>query len=70
MNFNRKKLYSVIQGSLSLGLAAGLVSTGWAQEEAEEDSAELDKILVTGSRIKRVDVETANPVTTKVGRFI
>lgn len=63
MNFNRKKLYSVIQGSLSLGLAAGLVSTGWAQEEAEEESAELDKILVTGSRIKRVDVETANPVT-------
>ncbi len=63
MNFNRKKLYSVIQGSLTLGLAAGLTTTGWAQEEAEEESAELDKILVTGSRIKRVDVETAQPVT-------
>ena len=63
MNLNRKQLYSVIRGSLTFGLAAGLTTTGWAQDEAEDESAELDKILVTGSRIKQVDVETAQPVT-------
>jgi outer membrane receptor protein involved in Fe transport len=64
MNMERNKLYSVIKSSLALSLATCLTTTVYAQEaEEEEEAAELDKVLVTGSRIKRVDVETAQPVT-------
>jgi iron complex outermembrane receptor protein len=35
----------------------------FAQDDADEESAELDRVTVTGSRIKRSDVEGALPVT-------
>lgn len=63
MEMKRNKLYSVIQSSLALSLATCITTTVYAQEAEEDEAAELDKVLVTGSRIKRVDVETAQPVT-------
>lgn len=51
---------------LVLALAvAGLGSQAWAQEAAqqEEVSKTLDAVQVTGSRIKRTEVEAALPVT-------
>ncbi len=52
---------------LTLAIAAALVPTiGLAQEPATPDAGarttELDRIMVTGSRIRQVDVETAAPV--------
>jgi len=63
MEMKRNRLYSVIQSSLALSLATCITTTVYAQEAEEEEAAELDKVLVTGSRIKRVDAETAQPVT-------
>jgi outer membrane receptor protein involved in Fe transport len=34
-----------------------------AQDAAEDESAQLDRVQVTGSRISRIDIEGANPVT-------
>lgn len=47
-------------------VAGGLVATttpAWAQNAAD-DAVSLDKVEVTGSRIRRVDIETASPVFT------
>jgi iron complex outermembrane recepter protein len=60
MNINVKT--NVLSLSVSLALASGLAATSntaFAQEEASE----LDRIEVTGSRIKRADVEGPLPVT-------
>jgi iron complex outermembrane receptor protein len=66
MKNNRRPLYTAVQYSLSAVLAAGVAATSgavFAQDDAEEESAELDRVTVTGSRIKRSDVEGALPVT-------
>ncbi|HRQ65764.1 MAG TPA: TonB-dependent receptor [Xanthomonadaceae bacterium] len=60
MNINVKT--NVLSLSVSLALASGLAATSntaFAQEEASE----LDRIEVTGSRIKRADIEGPLPVT-------
>lgn len=58
---NRNPLYDAVRYALAAGLGlAGTSGAVFAQEE--EDSAELDKIEVTGSRIKRTDIEGASPV--------
>ncbi|WP_223789473.1 TonB-dependent receptor plug domain-containing protein [Marinicella meishanensis] len=50
-------------------LILGVVTTGvyspalWAQDESDENVEEQGKITVTGSRIKRSDVEGALPIT-------
>lgn len=63
---------SKLAKSIRLAMAVGVASTAMiasnaviAQEtpSAEEDTAGYEKISVTGSRIKRVDVESASPVT-------
>ena len=62
---------SKLTKSIRLSIAAGLASTAmiasnavFAQEAASVDEeATLEKISVTGSRIKRIDVESASPVT-------
>jgi outer membrane receptor protein involved in Fe transport len=65
---NRKLLATAICAALAWPLAA---TTGHAQETAsqadadqDEDATELDRILVTGSRIPRAQLETASPVIT------
>lgn len=46
----------------AIGLSAGTV---FAQDEAQDQSAQkLETITVTGSHIRRVDIETSNPVIT------
>lgn len=60
--------------AVQLALAAsmlGLATHGWAQDAPPPDDAanpekarNLEGVTVTGSRIRRVDVETANPVVT------
>ena len=63
---------SKLAKSVRLAMAVGAASTAliasnavFAQEapSAEEEAASFEKISVTGSRIKRIDVESASPVT-------
>lgn len=66
MKYNRNPLSQAIGTTLctsavaSLALASGVA---FAQDEADEEGVELDRVQVTGSRIKRVDIEGATPVT-------
>ena len=51
--------------TLSLGIACALPAfAALAQESATSDTQTLDRIQVTGSRIRQVDVENAAPVLT------
>lgn len=61
MLLKRNTLSQMIRYTLAAGLATGL-GAGVASAQ-EEENAELDKVQVTGSRIKRTDVEGALPVT-------
>ncbi len=54
-----------IFGTLVLALLLAFTANSWAQEQQGadgEDEAALDKILVTGSRIKRNEIEGPAPV--------
>ena len=55
---NRKKLSAAVHSALILGTGAMLAPAAQAQEAAKT----IDTVQVTGSRIKRVDAETASPV--------
>lgn len=63
----RQALSRAVRGVLMLTLIAG---AGASQAQDSDDAADanqaknLDAVTVTGSRIRRVDVETANPVVT------
>ena len=67
MKFNRNPLSNAVKNGLSSALVLGLASSPLAvlaQDDADgEDGVELDRVQVTGSRIKRTDVEGALPVT-------
>ncbi|WP_028772736.1 TonB-dependent receptor plug domain-containing protein [Shewanella waksmanii] len=56
------KLASAIKYSLIASVASGAALTS-ATAAAEEESANVERIAVTGSRIQRQDMETASPVT-------
>lgn len=70
-NIRRKLLASAIVASLAMPLAA---TSAFAQDatpsqdnpdaDSSQQATNLDKIVVTGSRIPRVELETASPVTT------
>ncbi|GIX34736.1 MAG: TonB-dependent receptor [Lysobacteraceae bacterium] len=63
MNFNRNLLSEAVRFGLAAG-AVGLLGLNAAPAFAQDDeAATLDRIEVTGSRIKRADVEGALPVT-------
>ncbi len=69
MNLDTNKLSSAVRLALTLGAvsAAGVAGTALAQDTgatapSSTKAKELQTIVVTGSRIRRVDVETANPV--------
>ena len=71
MNLDTNKLSSAVRMALTLGAvaAAGVAGTAMAQAtgatpSTSKNAKELQTIVVTGSRIRRVDVETANPVFT------
>ena len=64
MKPNRNPLYEAVQFALAAGVGLGLAGTSsvaFAQDE-DEDSAELDRLEVTGSRIRRTDIEGASPI--------
>lgn len=63
--FINTKLAKSINLALSIGIGASfaLPNIANAQQEGAEEEA-LEKIAVTGSRIKRQDLENASPVTT------
>lgn len=60
MTFKTTKLRDAITFALVVGAAAG-TGTAVAQEAGAPES-ELDRVTVTGSRIKRADIETSQPI--------
>ncbi|MBB5206884.1 TonB-dependent receptor [Chiayiivirga flava] len=56
-----KPLRTAIRRALAVGVALPWMLPALAQDDG--DAATLDRIEVTGSRIKRVDIEGPNPVT-------
>ncbi|MDX1626252.1 MAG: TonB-dependent receptor, partial [Wenzhouxiangellaceae bacterium] len=64
MKDNRNPLAAAIHYALGASMVAGLAATAApALAQDEEDAADLDRVSVTGSRIKRTDIEGAVPVT-------
>lgn len=61
MKNNRNPLYSAVHYALAAGVASGVGASGVAFAQ-DEDVAELERVQVTGSRIKRTDIEGPNPV--------
>ncbi len=66
---NRKLLATAICAALAWPLAATTVhaqetATTESDTDTDKDATELDRILVTGSRIPRAQLETASPVIT------
>ncbi|HET7162357.1 MAG TPA: TonB-dependent receptor [Rhodanobacteraceae bacterium] len=71
MRLDRSELSKAVQTALSLGAVAavGVAGTAFAQnttttQNDQQQPQTLQTIVVTGSHIRRVDLETANPVTT------
>jgi outer membrane receptor protein involved in Fe transport len=78
MKLGVKKLSSAVQLALSLGtvIAVGASSTAFAQDQSTQPQSNtspaapaqkastLQTVVVTGSHIRRVDLETASPVVT------
>lgn len=64
MKFNRNMLSESVRYGLVAGLAAAVVAPAAFAQEAEstEEAKTLDRIEVTGSRLKRADIEGAVPV--------
>jgi iron complex outermembrane receptor protein len=65
MRLDVNKLSSAVRLALSLGAVATAGSvTAVAQDSSGNKNQSLETIVVTGSNIRRVDIETANPVVT------
>src|SRR5512141_525461 len=70
MRLDANKLSSAVRLALSLGATATAAALGTAEAQTAADnntdqkSQSLETIVVTGSNIRRVDIETANPVVT------
>ncbi len=69
MNLDTNKLSSAVRLALTLGAVAtaGVAGSAMAQDTtttppSSTKAKELQTIVVTGSRIRRVDIETSNPV--------
>lgn len=66
MKHNRNPLAKAINYALGAGMIASLAMTAApvaAQDDDDEEATDLDRVQVTGSRIKRTDMEGALPVT-------
>jgi iron complex outermembrane receptor protein len=63
--FTNNKLSKAVRLAVAFGAAstAAFSGTAFAQQEAEE-TAKIERIDVTGSRIRQTDIETAQPVFT------
>jgi hypothetical protein len=63
--YSNSKLRTAVRLGLGIGagaLAAGYAPGAFAQDESSAGEA-LEEITVTGSRIKRADIDSASPVT-------
>lgn len=66
MTNSRNPLYQALQYALVPGAMASFAlasSTVFAQDSSDEESSTLERVQVTGSRLVRMDIEGANPVT-------
>ncbi len=77
MRLDRNELTKAVQTALSLGAVAavGVAGTAFAQNAAPapqngQQPQTLQTIVVTGSHIRRVDIETDNPVITVTSQQI
>ena len=66
MKIKRNLIASAIKKALYTGLIASVALSGvvYSQDGTDDSVEKLDKTVVTGSRIKRTDIEGALPVTT------
>jgi len=70
MRLDRNELSKAVRMALSMGAVAavGAVGTAYAQDQnatqTQNQPQTLQTIVVTGSNIRRVDLETSNPVVT------
>jgi outer membrane receptor protein involved in Fe transport len=69
MRLDANKLSSAVRLALSFGVVATATTLATAQAQTansstDQKSQSLETIVVTGSNIRRVDIETANPVVT------
>lgn len=65
MRQNRNELLRAVRYALYMGTAAAVGLTAapaFAQDEGSDKGETLETIVVTGSRIRRVDLETSSPV--------
>ncbi len=63
MRLNSNELFKAVRLALTLGAVGGIAATSapvFAQDQ--DDAEELETITVVGSRIKRTDIETSQPV--------
>lgn len=63
MKLNQNELYRSIQLALVVGAGAAIAAPA-ALAQSEQGNQRLEEVTVTGSRIKRTDRETAQPVLT------
>ncbi|MEO7935674.1 MAG: TonB-dependent receptor [Dokdonella sp.] len=62
MNYRTRRISSAIQLALAAGLVAAPGAAVFAQQDRGDDAQKLETIQVTGSRIKKADVEGQSPV--------
>lgn len=62
--YSNNKLSKAVRLAIAFGAASAFAGTAVAQDaQQEEEAAKVERIEVTGSRIKRTDLEGAVPVT-------
>jgi outer membrane receptor protein involved in Fe transport len=64
MRFDTNKISAAVRLALTLAATAAASAPAHAQDAAGDKGQALDTIVVTGSNIRRVDIETSNPVVT------
>lgn len=62
MRLTNKELYKAIRAGLTVGVLGAVGFTGTAVAQDQSDERTLDRIEVVGSRIKRVEAETSQPI--------
>jgi outer membrane cobalamin receptor len=66
MRLSSNELFKAVRFSLYAGASAvvGYAAPALAQDAQDQSNQQLETITVTGSNIRRVDIETSNPVIT------
>ena len=62
MTFKTTQLRDAIKFAIAVGAGAAATSGVALAQETEKEATTLDRIEVTGSRIKRTDIETSQPI--------